>query len=203
MAVGGDLSPERLLLAYKMGIFPWYSEGQPLLWWSPDPRLVLYPSAIKVSRSLAKVIRQEKYQMTFDSAFDQVINACARLREDSDQGTWITREMVAAYRKLKKLGYAHSVETWYGGELVGGLYGLSLGRCFFGESMFSIMRDTSKVALVHLAQRLIQLGIEMVDCQVSSGHLIRLGAQEVERIKFIEDLNRLLHHPALVGSWKI
>lgn len=202
LAIGGDLSSERLLLAYKMGIFPWYSEGDPILWWSPDPRLVLYPKAIKISRSLRKALRQGKYQLTFDSKFEQVINSCAKLRKDAGDGTWITNEMVSAYSRLNKLGYAHSVETWYEGNLVGGLYGVSLGRCFFGESMFSTMRDASKVALVHLTRHLIQMDFDLIDCQVSSDHLVSLGAREIARDRFIESLNRSLRHSTKLGSWK-
>lgn len=201
LAVGGDLSPERLLLAYRMGIFPWYSEGDPILWWSPDPRLVLYPKDIRLSRSLKKTIRQKKYKITFDSEFEQVIKSCARVRRGAGEGTWITGEMANAYCKLNELGYAHSVEAWHEGRLAGGLYGVSLGRCFFGESMFSKVRDASKVALVGLAQRLDRKGFDLIDCQVSSEHLARLGAREIVRDKFIDELNRSIAGPTLVGSW--
>lgn len=203
LAVGGDLTPGRLLLAYKMGIFPWYGEGEPILWWSPDPRLILYPDQFYVSRSLKKVIRKEKFKTTIDQAFNRVIHACADTRKGVGEGTWITDEMIEAYCCLNRLGYAHSVETWYENELVGGLYGISLGHCFFGESMFSKKRDASKVALFHLTQRLIQMDIGLIDCQVFSAHLLRLGAHEITRETFIALLGQALRYPTHKGPWSI
>jgi leucyl/phenylalanyl-tRNA--protein transferase len=183
LAVGGDLSPRRLLAAYRQGIFPWYSDGQPILWWSPDPRAVLYPSDIRVSRSLRKVIRQRRFQVRTDTAFEQVVQACAAPRP-RQQGTWITADMAAAYATLHRYGAAHSVETWRSGALVGGLYGVVLGAVFFGESMFSLEPDASKVALVALAS----MGFRLIDCQVPSEHLTRLGAVNIPRTRFVEHL---------------
>jgi leucyl/phenylalanyl-tRNA---protein transferase len=202
LAVGGDLSPDRLLLAYKMGIFPWYCQGDPILWWSPDPRMVLYPEEINISRSLKKMIRQEKYQVTTDRDFEQVISACAKVRQDAGEGTWITREMVRAYCRLNQQGYAHSVESWHQGTLVGGLYGICLGSSFFGESMFSTMADASKVALVYLTRLSIQNDINLIDCQLPNDHLMRLGAREISRKEFIKQLRRSLQHPSSKGQWK-
>ena len=154
LAVGGDLSRERLLLAYRMGIFPWYSDGEPLLWWSPDPRLVLYPEEIRISKTLKKIIKQDKFHLTIDTAFDQVINACAQIRIEKNEGTWIVQEMIDAYCRLHDAGFAHSVEAWYQGELAGGIYGVSLGKCFFGESMFSRISNASNITLVKLVKYL-------------------------------------------------
>lgn len=203
LAVGGDLSPERLLLAYQCGIFPWYSEDEPILWWSPDPRLVLYPEELKISRSLIKTIRSGRYKVTMDTSFLQVIQSCGRTRVETGQGTWITTEMETAYTRLHRLGYAHSVEIWYRDELVGGLYGVSLGRCFFGESMFSTMSDSSKVALVALRDYLQKHQFDFIDCQMPTDHLIRLGARKISRDDFISELHRSLLRPALQGSWQL
>ncbi|HEY9149013.1 MAG TPA: leucyl/phenylalanyl-tRNA--protein transferase [Gammaproteobacteria bacterium] len=189
LAVGGDLSPARLLNAYRQGIFPWYSDGQPILWWSPNPRCVLYPEQLKVSRSLRKTLRKQPFQVTLDRAFAEVIAACSEPRPDQD-GTWITEEMQQAYIQLHRIGLAHSVECWEGERLVGGLYGVSLGKVFFGESMFSRRSDASKVALVHLAEQLKMWGFGLIDCQVYSEHLASLGAQEVPRETFLEQLDR-------------
>lgn len=188
MAVGGDLSPERLLLAYAQGIFPWYSDPSPLLWWSPDPRMVLFPGELKISRSLMRVIKKGVYTVTMDSSFDEVIRACAMSREE----TWITGEMIEAYSALHELGYAHSFETRHEGRLVGGLYGVALGRAFFGESMFSAMNDASKVALVFLVRFLTGLGFEFIDCQTTSEHLKKFGAREVPRKEFLDRLARAI-----------
>lgn len=202
LAIGGDLSSERILTAYRHGIFPWYSEGQPILWWSPDPRAVLYPARLKVSRSLAKTIRRGAYQVSFDRAFNAVIRGCAAPRhKDPDGGTWITPDMVAAYARLHEQGYAHSVETWRNGQLVGGLYGLALGRGFFGESMFSRATDASKIALVALVEQLRQLHFDFIDCQLPSPHILSLGAEEVPRSRFLEQLQGTLKHPDLTGLW--
>ncbi len=187
LAVGGDLSPVRLLNAYRRGIFPWYSAGQPLLWWSPDPRMVLFPERLHVSRSLRKSLRRDRYRVTFDRDFGAVIRACAAPREP-EGGTWITPEMVAAYEELHRQGVAHSVEAWRGEELAGGLYGLFLGRIFFGESMFSRQSDASKVAFVHLVRTLKELGCPLIDCQVHSRHLESLGAERIPRRRFLRIL---------------
>jgi leucyl/phenylalanyl-tRNA--protein transferase len=201
LAVGGDLSLKRLLLAYRMGIFPWYAQEDPILWWSPDPRLILYPDELHVSRSLLKTLRKGKFRITMDAAFAQVMHACARSRNRDDQGTWIVPEMIAAYRRLWTAGYAHSVECWHENQLAGGLYGVSLGRCFFGESMFSEISDASKIALVHLAAFLKAHGFHFIDCQVKTDHLIRLGAREISRKEFLHQLQKALRKKSLRGRW--
>lgn len=190
LAVGGDLAPERILSAYRQGIFPWFSPGQPILWWSPDPRAVLLPEKLKVSRSLRKTINKGSFQVTFDTAFEQVIRACATTPRRGQPGTWITEEMQQAYIKLHRMGYAHSAESWSGDELVGGLYGLRLGRVFYGESMFSRRTDASKVAFVHLVRKLQEEGVMLIDCQVTTDHLLSLGAEEIPRRRFIELLRQ-------------
>ncbi len=183
LAAGGDLSPARLLAAYRRGIFPWYSPGQPVLWWSPDPRAVLFPEEFKVSRSLAKTLRNGGFSVTMNQQFAQVIDACAAPRPES-LGTWITPEMREAYLELHRRGHAHSLEAWVGGELVGGLYGVRLGGVFFGESMFSRARDASKVALAHLVAVCRRNSIAVIDCQLASGHLASLGARSIPRAQF-------------------
>lgn len=187
LAMGGDLSPERLLLAYRSGIFPWYNPGDPILWWSPDPRCVLFPSQFRMSRSLRKSLGNRGYTVTMDTAFDHVIEACSAER-NQQPGTWITDEMKSAYIKLHRLGIAHSVETWLGKELVGGLYGIALGRVFFGESMFSRQNDASKVSLATMISWFEQWEFSMIDCQVTSPHLMSLGATEIPRAEFMEGL---------------
>ena len=201
LAVGGDLSQERLLLAYKMGIFPWFSGEEPIIWWSPDPRLVLYPWEMKVSRSLNITINKGVFHVTMDTAFDQVINECARIRLRNNEETWLVENMIDAYCKLHELGFAHSVESWFKGELAGGLYGVSLGRCFFGESMFTRKSDASKVALVALCNHLKALSFDMIDCQVVSEHLIRFGAREIPRSQFISQLEKSLEADTISGRW--
>ena len=201
LAVGGDLSEERLLLAYSMGIFPWYSEDSPILWWSPDPRLVLRPEDLKVSRSLGQTAKRGIYQVTMDSAFSEVIRGCAEVHKGKDSGTWITEDMIRAYIRLHHSGYAHSVESWYEGELAGGLYGVALGGAFFGESMFTRRADASKVAFVALVSRLVFWNFELIDCQVTTGHLMRFGAKEVARPKFLEMLKHAQKVPAKRGGW--
>ena len=203
LAMGGDLEPDRILLAYKNGIFPWYSQGEPILWWSPNPRMILLPDSFNSTKSLNKKITSKRFQVSLDRCFMQVINLCARVRTENGQGTWITAEMIAAYGQLHHLGYAHSVEIWYREELAGGLYGLSLGRCFFGESMFSIERDASKVALYHLCHYLKSKHFEIIDCQVPSDHLKRLGAVCISRKTFLNKLQRALQYPSLVGPWTL
>ncbi len=203
LAVGGDLSPERLILAYKMGIFPWYSEGSPILWWSPDPRLILLPDELNVSRSLRQFIKKNLYTVTMDRAFEEVITSCARVHREKDGGTWITREMIDAYIELHRLGFAHSVETWFEDELVGGLYGVSLGGAFFGESMFTRMSNASKVAFVALVEQLKRWGFLMIDCQVTTEHLIRFGAKEIPRKEFLKLLRKALKMPTRRGPWNL
>ncbi|WP_110666068.1 leucyl/phenylalanyl-tRNA--protein transferase [Salinicola halophilus] len=196
LAAGGGLSPEWLLSAYRRGIFPWYAEDQPILWWSPDPRMVLFPAEIRIRRSLAKRLRNAGFSVTFDRAFDSVIGACAAARDDD--GTWIDDAMHEAYCRLHELGHAHSVEVWEGESLVGGLYGLSLGGVFFGESMFSRRPDASKIALVHLARHLETHDYTMIDCQMHTPHLASLGARDIARETFIDYLERSVDrvHPA-------
>jgi leucyl/phenylalanyl-tRNA---protein transferase len=200
LAAGGDLSPQRLLAAYRRGIFPWYSRGQPILWWCPDPRAVLFPERMKVSRSLGKTIRNRGFVTRVDMAFREVIRACAS-SELRPGGTWLSAEMRAAYVKLHRLGYAHSVETWLDGRLVGGLYGVALGRVFFGESMFSTERDASKVALHRLCAELAARSIEVIDCQMATPHLMSLGAELVPRADFIGLLSRCVTEVGGPGRW--
>jgi len=201
LAVGGDLSPERLLLAYASGIFPWYDEGQPLLWHSPDPRLVLQTGELHVSRSLERTLRRGTFRITFDSAFGPVIDACAAAARPGQQGTWITGEMRRAYKLLHRLGFAHSAEAWMGDRLAGGLYGISLGGVFFGESMFALEPDASKAAFVSLVRQLRRWGITLVDCQVATGHLERFGAREWPRESFLSALVEALELPTHRGTW--
>lgn len=201
LAVDGDLSPERLLLAYKQGIFPWYSEGYPILWWSPDPRMVLFPGEIRVSRSLARVVRKGRFQITLDGAFLEVMLRCARVPRKRGEGTWIVPEMIDAYHRLHLMGYAHSVESRHEGRLVGGLYGVALGHVFFGESMFAEMTDASKVAFVHLVAFLQRAGFVAIDCQVATSHLRRFGAREIRRREFIKLLRRAGAVDVPPGPW--
>lgn len=203
VAVGGDLSCLRLLHAYQNGIFPWYSEGEPILWWSPDPRLVLYPKELKLSKSLKKTIRKDTFRITADTAFQQVIMACAQTRLSNGTGTWITDEMQDAYCELYRAGYAHSFEAWFEGRLVGGLYGVALGKCFFGESMFTLITDASKTAFVKLVEYLDKHSFSLIDCQISSPHLLRFGAREIPRARFIRQLDTALGKPALKGPWQL
>lgn len=200
LAVGGDLSPARLLNAYRHGIFPWYSSEQPILWWAPDPRTVLFPERIKISRSLGKTLRNRDYRVTLDTAFAEVISACAMPQPDREE-TWITEEMKQAYIHLHQLGHAHSVEIWQNNRLVGGLYGIAIGRVFYGESMFSRVRDASKIALVHLARHLADRDFGLIDCQVYTPHLISMGAEEIERRHFCDLLQHFCHQPGFTGSW--
>ena len=203
LAVGGDLSSERLLEAYRAGIFPWYSDDQPILWWSPDPRFMLELDEFKLSRSLSKTLRRKIFHVTFDRVFDEVIEACASVPREGQSGTWITPEMQQAYITLHGLGYAHSVETWFEGELVGGLYGVSLGKAFFGESMFHRKADASKVALAILVQKLKSWDFEFIDSQMTTDHMSRLGAREVPRRIFLKRLKSALSHPTKRGKWNV
>ncbi len=182
------MTPERLLLAYANGIFPWYSDGEPILWWSPDPRMVLFPEKLHASKSLRKTLKSKKYQVTMNKAFDQVISCCASVGRRNEKGTWITKEMQAAYNRLHQLGWAHSVESWCDDRLAGGLYGVRMGRCFFGESMFSLMTDASKAALVFLVEHARKDQLELIDCQVPSDHLLSMGAQVIPRELFLSYL---------------
>ena len=209
LAAGADLSPARLLQAYRNGIFPWFSEGQPILWWSTDPRMVLYTDQFKVSNSLAKTLRKiersrldgGRWDVRFDSAFDEVMRACAAPRRDGP-GTWISDEIIAGYTGLHALGYAHSAEVWLDGKLVGGAYGVCIGRMFYGESMFARVSDASKVALAYLVAFLQHHGVEMVDCQQETGHLASLGAAPIPRSRFLEHLHRATVRPG-IGSWTV
>lgn len=199
--MGGDLTRNRLLLAYSLGIFPWYSEGEPILWWSPDPRLVLYPNELKVSRSLDKVINKDRFKVTVDCAFERVIKDCARVRLENREGTWIVDEMVKAYCRLHESGFAHSIEAWAGDRLAGGLYGVALGKCFFGESMFTRISNASKVAFVVLVNHLKSQGFAMIDCQITTGHLTRFGAREISRARYLDELDEALKAGTLRGKW--
>jgi len=200
LAVGGDLTSERVLNAYRHGIFPWYSDQQPILWWSPDPRTVLFPARLKLSRSLRKTIRKARFKITMDQAFPDVIKACAAPRPDSS-GTWITQAMADAYSELHAQGSAHSVECWLEGKLVGGLYGVAIGRVFFGESMFSQVTDASKVAFAWLVRHLGKRGFGLIDCQVYSAHLASLGAEEIARADFVKYLDTLCEAGDAPGRW--
>ncbi len=202
LAVGGDLSSERLLAAYQHGIFPWYNPEQPILWWSPDPRAVLYPEKLKIARSLRKTLKRGQLRVTFDSCFREVMLACAAPREQfPGGGTWITNAMVEAYMRLHAMGYAHSIETWHEDRLVGGLYGVALGGVFFGESMFARETDASKVALVALVSKLREWGFVLIDCQIPSAHLTSLGAEEISRRTFLTELERALKLSGQPGRW--
>ncbi len=192
LAVGGDLSQERLLKAYSMGIFPWYSDDSPILWWSPDPRLVLFPSELVVSRSLRQLLKKGIFTVTVNRAFERVIQCCADSSRKSQSGTWITEEMMQAYTQLHRSGYAHSVEAWHEGELAGGFYGIIMSRIFFGESMFAKMSNASKVAFVTFVEDLRQRHFELIDCQVTTEHLVSLGAREISRSTFLETLKKAL-----------
>jgi leucyl/phenylalanyl-tRNA---protein transferase len=203
LAVGGDLTKERLLEAYRLGIFPWYSDDQPILWWSPDPRLVLDLKDFGISRSLRKTLKKGVFQVTFDHAFEQVIQACAVVPRAAQNGTWITEEMQEAYINLHGLGYAHSVESWFGEKLAGGLYGVSLGKAFFGESMFHLKTDASKVALATLVEKLKSWDFHFIDSQMTTEHMVRLGAKELPRRIFLKRLQSALRHSTRRGRWHI
>jgi leucyl/phenylalanyl-tRNA--protein transferase len=203
LAVGGDLRPERLLLAYSEGIFPWYDDSLPILWYAPDPRLVLVPEELHVARSLQKTVRQERFRITLDGAFTEVVAACAHVSRAGQSGTWITGEMEEAYCQLHASGYAHSVEAWLGERLVGGLYGLSLGAAFFGESMFHLLPDASKVAFVTLVRQLQRWKFRLVDCQVHTEHLERFGARPWPRDRFSSELRVAQQVPTRRGRWEL
>lgn len=194
LAAGGDLRPERILAAYRHGCYPWYQQGQPILWWSPDPRFVLLPDELHISRSLGKVLRRQIFEVSYDQAFDRVIDACAGPRSYAD-GTWITDAMRQAYQQLHRLGHAHSAEVWQAGELVGGLYGLCIGQVFFGESMFSHVDNASKTAFAHLVPDLKRWGIRLIDCQMQTRHLASFGGRAIDRQTFAEQLAQLVEQP--------
>jgi len=201
LAIGGDLSVPRLIKAYSAGIFPWYNEDEPILWWSPDPRLVLFPGELHISRSLAKIIRKNDYEISVDKAFKDVITKCREVHTETKSGTWLVDEMVNAYMLLHERGYAHSVEAWKDGELVGGLYGVSIGKCFFGESMFSTSDNSSKVAFAVFTKWLVKMGFEMIDCQVATKYLSSFGAREIARKEFLALLAKSIAKPGIFGSW--
>ncbi len=200
LAASAALSTNRLLAAYRHGIFPWFSLNQPVLWWSPDPRMVLFPAEFRTPRSLTKRLRQHDYEIRIDTAFESVMHACAAPRHD-EAGTWITPTMIAAYCELHRLGHAHSVETWIDGELAGGLYGIALGRAFYGESMFARVSDASKIALAHLVPQLARRQFGMIDCQMNTAHLARFGAREIPRTEFSQRLAELVDYPASADVW--
>lgn len=202
LAAGGELTVARLIQAYERGIFPWFSEGQPVLWWSPDPRTVLFPSELKIPRSLRKRLAKRDYEVRADTAFAEVIRACAAPRPGQD-GTWITAEMAAAYTRLHEAGHAHSVETWIGGRLAGGLYGVALGGMYYGESMFTLEPDASKIALAHLVRQLERWGFGMIDCQMKTAHLARFGAREIARADFMRKLANLVNYPRTTRKWRL
>lgn len=200
LAAGADLSPQRILEAYRHGIFPWFNEDDPILWWSPDPRMVLFPDEFRISHSLRKTLRKGQYEIRTDTAFEQVMHACAAPR-DGTHGTWIHADMIAAYCELHRMGYAHSVETWIEGELAGGLYGMALGKMFYGESMFSRKTDASKIALAHLCAQLRHWQFGMIDCQMNTPHLTSLGAKEIPRSEFKQRLTELIHCAPVPAPW--
>ncbi len=200
LAVGGDLSPERLVNAYLQGVFPWFSEGDPIVWWSPDPRFVLFPEEIRISRSMRQILKKNIFTITYDMAFAQVIRECSSPRKDQD-GTWITSGMRDAYTKLHEMGIAHSVEAWQDGRLAGGLYGVSLGLCFFGESMFTKSPNASKAAFINLVTRLKKLHFLLIDCQVYTNHLSSLGAKAIRRADFMDYLDTAMSSKTLKGRW--
>ena len=200
LAAGGDLTPERLIAAYRRGIFPWFSAGEPILWWSPDPRTVLWPHALKLSHSLRKVLRKQDFEVRLDTVFPAVVHACSTPRRPG-AGTWITTEMQDAYLQLHELGHAHSVETWRGSKLIGGLYGVAMGRVFYGESMFSRENDASKIALAHLARYLELRGFAVIDCQMTTDHLLSMGASEIPRSEFCENVARWSLEGDPPGKW--
>jgi leucyl/phenylalanyl-tRNA--protein transferase len=201
LAAGGDLTPERVIAAYRRGIYPWYSTGEPILWWSPHPRMVLFPDEFRITRSLAKTLRNASYEIRLDTAFASVVSACAGTPRKGQAGTWITREMQQAYVELHRRGYGHSVETWIDGELAGGLYGIAIGQAFYGESMFSLKRDASKIALAHLCAHLTRRGFGIIDCQMETRHLASLGARPISRSEFAGRLDVFCPEGDPPGTW--
>lgn len=202
LALGGDLSPQRLILAYQHGIFPWFNEDDPIIWWSPDPRFVLYPQNLKISKSMRQVLRRNIFQITYDTDFQAVLWNCQNIKREGQGGTWITDEMFDAYLTLHEIGLAHSVEVWQNKELVGGLYGISLGKCFFGESMFAKVSNASKAGFITFVQNLASLGFDLIDCQTETAHLRSLGADFVSRADFLKYLKQNNQQETWVGKWK-
>ena len=202
LCAGGDLEPATIVAAYSRGIFPWFSDDQPVLWWSPDPRMVLFPAEFKISKSLSKTVQSQKFDVRFDSAFAEVIAGCAAPREP-EGGTWIVPAMQEAYLRMHQLGVAHSVESWSGGKLIGGLYGIALGRMFFGESMFTRATDASKVALVALVEKLRRDGFELIDCQQQTRHLASFGARPISRGDFVQRLKELINLGQSGSHWRV
>ncbi|MDA3891234.1 MAG: leucyl/phenylalanyl-tRNA--protein transferase [Salinivirgaceae bacterium] len=202
LAIGGDLAPERLVAAYASGIFPWYGDNDPILWWSPNPRLVLYPEKFKVSKSLKQTLKKQPFDIRIDFAFDEVIESCSKIPRKGQDGTWITSEMIEAFKQMHKIGLAHSIETWEGNKLVGGLYGLSLGNVFFGESMFHKRKDASKIAFYYLSQLCKKWCFAFIDCQVTNPHLLTLGAQEITRDNFLDELAMSMEKQTQQGIWE-
>jgi leucyl/phenylalanyl-tRNA--protein transferase len=202
LAAGGDLSAEWLVTAYSKGIFPWFNNDQPILWWSLDPRMVLFPQELRIPHSLKRVMRKRQYEIRVDTAFKQVMEGCSRPRAGQD-GTWISPQMIAAYTELHRLGVAHSIETWINGELAGGLYGIALGRVFYGESMFTQVADASKIALVHLVRQLERWQFNVIDCQMNTAHLARFGAREIPRADFMQLLAQGIQAPAMALPWQL
>jgi leucyl/phenylalanyl-tRNA--protein transferase len=201
IAAGGNLEVETLIQAYSKGIFPWYAEGSPIFWWSPDPRMVLFPKNFRISKSLYQTLHSGRFEVRFDSAFNTVIENCATVKRRGQNDTWITKDMMVAYKRFHKAGYAHSVEAYYRGVLAGGLYGVSLGRVFFGESMFYLIKDASKVALYYLVNKLVSWDFDLIDAQQSTSHLKSLGAEEISRKRFLELLKESLKKETIRGSW--
>ncbi len=202
LAFGGDLSPNRLLTAYRKGIFPWYNADDPILWWSPDPRLVLYPGQFKMHKSFKRVLRNGGFSVKFDESFAEVIRLCGTVPRGEQKGTWLSQEMQDAYIELHAMGFAHSIEVYYDEVLVGGLYGIAMGKAFFGESMFSLRDNASKVAFKALSDVLGLRGYDFIDCQVNNGHLVRLGAIDIPRDRFLDELEESLEKPSDLGSWQ-
>lgn len=202
LAAGGDLSADWLLAAYSRGVFPWFNADQPILWWSLDPRMVLFPQELRVSHSLKRVMRKRRYEIRVDTAFREVMERCSRPRAGQD-GTWISPQMIAAYTELHRLGVAHSIETWINGELAGGLYGVALGRIFYGESMFTQVADASKIAFVHLVRQLQRWQFKVIDCQMNTAHLARFGAREIPRTEFMQLLAEGVHAPGVALPWQL
>lgn len=202
LAAGGDLSADWLLAAYSRGVFPWFNADQPILWWSLDPRMVLFPQELRVSHSLKRVMRKRRYEIRVDTAFREVMERCSRPRAGQD-GTWISPQMIAAYTELHRLGVAHSIETWINGELAGGLYGVALGRVFYGESMFTQVADASKIAFVHLVRQLQRWQFKVIDCQMNTAHLARFGAREIPRTEFMQLLAEGVHAPGVALPWQL
>jgi leucyl/phenylalanyl-tRNA---protein transferase len=201
IAIGGDLSPERLLFAYSISLFPWYNQGEPILWWSPNPRFVLHPKDLKVAKSMRPYFNQQKFKVTFDTCFERIMEECGKKDRQDQLGTWITNDIKEAYTALHHLGYTHSVEVWDDDELVGGLYGLSLGKVFFGESMFAKVANASKYGFITLVKILEQKGFQLIDCQQQTKHLGSLGAITMPREEFIDQLQHLVREETILGSW--